>query len=204
MLLNPSKDPPDRFKLPHSRMLGEGFPPNQLYQTVLKDPIDPSRLWTLQCFYMPVKTRSIQGVRAKLIDQKGFVTFCNQRDLELMLGYAKPGTWCGWLGASYPEFASKEFYGFHMDYEDCADDLHDREMQSREDIRTGVLQVQDGVFEVIRYLHLEARVDVEQHDQFYFMYDYHPGTGMTPDLDVQRIDQRWRRVVRSSVAWHRM
>jgi hypothetical protein len=200
MLLNPFKDPPDRFCIEHSRVLGEGFLPNQFAGTVLKDLQDPTRLWTLACFYMPLRSRALQGVRAKFIDQKGFITFCNQRDLELLLGFAKPGMWCPWTNSPYPELDGPDFYGFFMDYEDCVDDLHGWEMAKRQEYWQRGFQAIPETFSITRHLHLEARVDVEQVDLF--LHDYDPVTGLSPDFDVQHISHRWRRVERNSVSWN--
>lgn len=203
MLLNPFRDPPDRYRIEHSRMLGDGFVLNSLAGVVLPDRKNPSRAWTLCCFYMPLTDRKgLQGVRAKLVDQKGFTTFCNQRDLELMLGYVKPGMWCTWTDSPYPEFDSPDFYGFCMDFEDGIDDLHGWEMLKRQEYWARGYQVIPETFDVTRRLHLDTNVDVEQLDQF--LYDYNPDTGMSPDYDVLRLSQRWRRVERNSVIWARL
>jgi len=64
----------------------------------IPDPKTPGRLWRVQGLYLPVHGRALGGLRAKLEDQKGFITFCNQRDLEVILGLGAPGQYCPWSG----------------------------------------------------------------------------------------------------------
>ncbi len=201
MLLNPFTHSLDRYCIEHSRMLGESFELNKIVGQSILDPATPNRIWTLYCWYAPVKRR-LGGLRAKFVDQKGFTTFCNQRDLELMLGLAQPGDWCRWTNAHYPERNSAEFYGFCMDEIDICDDLHAWEMQKRIEYWNQGHAIIPETFDISRRLHIGANNDVEQIDVF--LFDYNPDTGMGPDPDVIRIDQRWRRSERSAVTWARL
>src|ERR1700689_4821822 len=97
----------------------------------IEDPFTPQRIWTIQGIYAPVPGRALGGVRAKLTDQHEFVTFCNQRDLEVLLGLGTPGRWCRWLGDEYIEPGDRAWCGFCTDAEDLRDDLYERELMLR-------------------------------------------------------------------------
>jgi hypothetical protein len=77
--------------IPGTRMLED---PLGLQGAYVLDPLEPARHWWVQWVFAPVPGRALSGIRAKLVDTKGFITFCNQRDLEVMLQHAKPGEWC--------------------------------------------------------------------------------------------------------------
>lgn len=206
MLLNPFTTPTAQFRVEYTRMLGEGFPPNAYLGSVVQDPREPGRDWTLFCFYEPVKSRALGGVRARLFDQKGFITFSNQRDLELMLQLAKPGDWCAWAGRAYPSFRSDDFYGLTMDDDDVQDDLHYQEMMLRQEYFNHgyIMNMCSNTISTTRRLHFDKNRDVEQVDVYLPTNDYDPITGVVPDFDVRNIKQRWRRVERSELLWQRL
>lgn len=143
-------------------------------------------------------SRRLSGIRARLQDQKGFITFCNQRDLEVLMGLANPGDWCTWAEQEYPGPKDREFYGFAADWEDLADDMLEREYALRVQI-PGVLPY--GL-EVARRVHVDGSHDVEEVSTM--LYDCDPETGMGPDMRLETIDTRWVRVGRDKVLWKRI
>jgi hypothetical protein len=161
----------------------------------IRDPFRSSRLWTLQAFYAPVRGRALGGVRARLTDQKNFVTFVNQRDLEVLLGIAEPGTWCQWARQEYEPVDSSGWYGFAMDDDDLEDDLHDREMVLRVGSPDGFLM--EG--ELHRRVHLDEDFDAEEY--FILIWDADPETGMSPDMRLETVERRWKRVERTRNRW---
>lgn len=175
-----------------TRLLQETF---DLVGAQILDPANPRRIWTLQAFYAPVRGRVLGGVRARLTDQKNFVTFVNQRDLEVLLGDAEPGTWCQWARQDYQSPDSRDWYGFAMDEDDFEDDLHDREMLLRVDSPTGFLL--EG--ELFRRVHVDTDYDAEEY--FILLWDADPETGMSPDLRLETVERRWKRVERTRYRW---
>jgi hypothetical protein len=191
MLVNPYVD--KRLIVPYigTRLLQETF---GLVGARIQDTIRPQRMWMLQAFYAPVQ-RALGGVRAKLIDQKGFITFVNQRDLEILLGIAEPGSICPWSQKRYVAPDDRAWCGFCADEEDLRDDLHDRELFLRVNSLTGIL---DNA-EITRRLHLDDNHDVEE--LYILMWDADPETGLTPDLRIETVERRWKRVERRRVQW---
>lgn len=165
----------------------------------IEDPSKPGRIWAVTNLYAPIESRRLSGIRAKLEDQKGFITFCNQRDLELFLGLGQPGKPCYWLDGDYPEMNSPEFYGLCADWEDLRDDLFERELQLR-------MQSQDPVLpfglEVTRRVHMSSGIDVEELQMM--LYDADPESGWGPDPRLETLDSRWTRVERNKVRWERL
>lgn len=193
MLVNPYLDKHLTTTYAGTRLLQATF---DLVGAQIRDPHRFERVWTLKAFYAPVSRRALGGVRAKLTDQKGFTTFCNQRDFEVLIGLAEPGTQCHWAKQTYSEPGDRDWYGFLMDEDDLDDDLHDREMLLRAESPTGILS---GGVEIVRRLHLDTRFDVEELDGL--LWDFDPETGLTPDLRLETVDRRWKRVERTRVEW---
>lgn len=164
----------------------------------IDDPQRAGRIWQIMNLYAPIERRHLGGIRAKLSDQKGFVTFCNQRDLELLLGLGQPGQPCFWLDRDYPELDSNEFYGLCADYEDLTDDLFEQELTLRNDC-PGVLPY--GL-EMNRRIHLSSGIDVEELNTM--LWDCDPETGWGPDSRLETIHSRWVRVERTKVQWNRI
>lgn len=184
MLLNPYET--QLPVLPGTRMLQyqlgvEG------YQIV--DPTTQGRIWTIQRVFAPIPGRHLGGVRAKLMDQKGFITFCNQRDLEVMLGLVRPGSWCRWAGQDYPEPGDSDWFGFCMDRPDMCDDLHEREMQLLAENPYGL----QWNAEIHCRLHLGGSVDVEELWQI--------NNGQPVGWDVETLHYRWIKVSRDRLEW---
>lgn len=180
--------------LPGSRMLQETL---GLMGAAIPDPLSTERLWRITNLYAPLRGRMLGGIRAKLEDQKGFITFCNQRDLELLLGVAQPGQWCPWTDEDYPEFHAAEFYGLCADGEDLRDDLFERELQLRVQ-EPGVLP---HGFQLTRRIHLSTGNDFEEVDMM--LYDCDPETGYGPDPRLSTLLRRWTRVSRDRMTWRK-
>jgi hypothetical protein len=162
------------------------------------DPLDTRRLWQIEGIYLPVHGRAIGGVRAKLRDQKKFVTFCNQRDLEVLLGHARPGELCPWLDDSYVGPTDDEWIGLCCDEEDLRDDLLEREWGLRTQAPLGILTTD---FDIARRVHLGHHYDIE--DLFVLLADAEPETGHMPDTRFATLEHRWMRAERRRVRWEK-
>jgi hypothetical protein len=133
-------------------------------------------------------------VRAKLTDGKGFTTFCNQRDLEILLGIGEPGEHCPWTSDDYPEIDSNEWYGLCVDDEDLIDDLHERELRLREHYPVML----PSNLEIVRRIHDDG-ADAEE--LYVLLWDMDRMTGLGPDARLETVDNRWVRVERTPVKW---
>jgi len=196
MLINPYKSA--LATIPGSRMLAENL---GLIGANFPDEKTKGRLWTVTNLFAPIKGRALGGIRAKLQDQKGFVTFCNQRDLELLIGLAKPGNFCPWTDSEYPEMDSREFYGMCVDPEDLEDDLFERELQLR-CLMAASPEYPDIIpmgYQFTRLIHLNSGQDVEELDMM--LYDCDPETGLGPDTRFHTLMNRWTRVERNKIRW---
>lgn len=152
-----------------------------------------SRVWTVHALYTPVTGRAIGGVRAKVVDQKGFVSFCNQRDLEVLLQLASAGSYCEWLDQEYVDVDDRDWIGLALDGDDLLDDLFDRELEARAMCPPGAMLPSGMSFE--RLLH-----DGEDNDYaevLMLMTDTDPMTGMGPDLRFDTVERRWVSVERT-------
>lgn len=152
------------------------------------------REWTVHALYAPVSGRSVGGIRAKLVDQKGFITFCNQRDLEVLLDLASPGAWCQWLGSDYAEPFTNEWIGLCADENDLIDDLYDREVEARALYCPRNEPLPDS-------LNFNRRVHNGLHDDFeeevLFLGDTYYETSAQIDSSFETVINRWRSVERT-------
>jgi len=155
------------------------------------------RHWTVRQLFLPItRDRTVRsGIRAMVADEWGIVGFVNQRDLELLLGFKRPKEWCHWLGTTYPELDSRDFFGVCADPEDLKDELHLHELELR--IQYG--GILPGGIDYTRLVHKEKGVDVQQ--LFSFMWDADPKTGMSPDPRFETLDSRWVRVQEERLVW---
>jgi hypothetical protein len=190
MLLNPYRIPIQ--VLPGSRILTETL---GLLGVSIQDPAQAGRQWMITNLYGPIQGRSLGGIRAKLQDDKGFITFCNQRDLEMLIGLATPGNLCPWTSSTYPEWDSPEFFGLCADEDDLRDDLFDRELALRAQ-QPGVIPFGQ---ELERRIHTDTRRDHE--DLYTMLYDCDPQSGYGPDPRFKTLSRRWTRVQRENVTW---
>lgn len=162
--------------------------------TTLREPTNIIREWTIRALYTPVRGRSLGGFRAKLEDQKGFITFCNQRDLEVLLDEASPGGYCAWLDAEYEEPGGPDWYGLCVDELDLLDDLYDRELEARAQLPRPDMALAPG-------LSFERRIHNGVHNDFIeammLRFDLDLETGMGPDPRMATIEQRWVSIERT-------
>jgi hypothetical protein len=196
MILNPYRD--RVTALPGTRIL-EAL--TGVEGVRVPDPQNMFRMWEVQTLYLPIAGRALGGIRAKLVDQKGFVTFCNQRDLEVLLGFGTPGSFCPWSGTRYVSPDDSEWFGFCCDEEDLRDDLFEREMFLRAQTPGGVLISAPG-FDLTRRIHISATYDAEE--VFVFLQDMDPETGFFPDTRFETLERRWARSERERIRWERI
>lgn len=194
MLLNPLRDKP--AVIPGTRVLESTL---GIISGRLVDPHDHQRIWEVNSIFSPIPGRALGGVRIKLVDQKEFVTFCNQRDFEVLLGMGVPGKLCPWLDAPYVHWDDPEWYGFCCDDEDLLDDLYEREMGLRGYMPDGILI---PGYDIARYVHLDRNRDVS--DLFILVGDSDPLTGAFPDTRFPTVGRRWARAERISVQWEKI
>jgi hypothetical protein len=189
MLLNPCKTKISTIE--GTRVLEDGF---GLIGFQYVEPKNPQRIWTLQHLLAPLPRRALRGIRAKFTDEKGFVSFCNQRDLEVLLGLGKPGDFCHWFNGFYPEVGDRNWFGLCADQEDLADDLQERELRLREQYP----EVLPSDLEIVRRIH-DGTKDTEE--LIVLLWDMDPETGYSPDARLETIEKRWAKVERTPVNW---
>jgi hypothetical protein len=171
------------------------------------DLYDSERQWQAGASYLPLG-RQLGGVRVHLTDQKGFVTFCNQRDMEVLLGIGRPGTWCRWAGEDYVAPDDPKWVGLYCDEADVEDLLHENECMLRE---YSAATTQYGRWLMPPYVwvppvstelrvHIEPGYDVEEVHVLYAEYD----TGYGPDERIETLHQRWSRSERRRIQWNRV
>lgn len=163
------------------------------------DPKEPTRRWFVESLYAPVPGRALGGIRAKLTDEKGFISFLNQRDLEVSLGMATPGKWCIWAGHKYVDADHEEWFGICADEEDLLDDLQEREFLLRAGSPQGVLY---PPLDITRRVHTEPHNDFEE--DYILLWDMDPDTGLGPDPRLETIGRRWVRSDRRRILWERI
>lgn len=162
--------------------------------TEVRDFSNLRRIWTIQSLYAPLPGRAMGGIRARLQDKEGFITFVNQRDLEVLLGLGKPGFICPWSGLRYVGPDDSEWYGLCVDTEDLRDDLQEQELFLR-----AKHEILPSGIEITRRIHKEERVDLEE--LLVLLWDLDPETGISPDVRLETIEKRWSRVEQKRVLW---
>lgn len=162
------------------------------------DPRNTTRQWEVQGLYMPISGRALGGIRVKLMDQKGFITFCNQRDFEVLAGMAAPGDPIRWREDEYVGPEDRDWFGLCCDEEDLLDDLYERELFLRAELPGGLLV--PGM-ETERRVHTSAGNDCEE--LYIVTQDYDPETGLFPDSRFETLERRWIRSERRRVRWDR-
>jgi hypothetical protein len=176
-----------------SRLLVEGF---GLPGVKLEDPRQFNRTWTIHRLFAPVPGRSLGGIRAQVFDEKGFTSFINQQDLELLLELARPGDWCPWTGKTYPGLNSPEegWYGVCCDQEDLQDDLYIQELFLR-----GQHSILPTGLEITRRIHYDA--DLEEEELLVLLWDKAPENNYSPDPRMCTLQHRWTTVERTKIEW---
>lgn len=150
-----------------------------------------ARAWFITGFYAPTHK---PGIRAKVMDEKGFISFITQPELEVMLNVpgARAGKKVPYANFEYPSIDECEFA---VDDNDLQDDLYDREMQIRA-LYPGIL-IPQGFNMMRRYTN--QAVDKEEHLQM--GWDGDLSTGMYPDTRLSTVGDRWRRVQIERTYW---
>jgi hypothetical protein len=194
MIINVFRDRP--LVIPGTRLCEATF---GIVGARIPDPHNVQRIWEVQSVFAPLEGRALNGVRTKLIDQKGFVGFCNQRDLEVLLGMALPGTYCPWAEEEYVGPEDEGWFGLCCDDEDLLDDLYEREMLLRAQVPGGVITTD---YDIERRVHLDKNDDHEE--LFVLLGDYDMETGMFPDQRFETLERRWIRSERRRVRWNRI
>lgn len=179
--------------IPGTRMLVDtlGIVGAQIY-----DADTASRTWEVRGLLAPLVGRAVGGIRAKLEDQKGFVTFCNQRDLEVLLGLAQPGQYCEWTDRPYLGSDDPEWFGLCSDDDDLLDDLQERELFCRAQYPEGVLY---PPLDISRRVHRGSERDFEE--LLVLIDDVDLDTGVSPDSRLETIERRWKLSERRHVRW---
>lgn len=176
-----------------TRLLKEDF---GIVGLQFREDAEPGRMWEIKALYAPVPGRHLGGLRARLEDNHKFVSFLNQRDLEVLLGLGTPGRPCIWTRDDYPEPGSREWYGLCADEDDLEDDLLDRELLLRGE--SPDWRLPPGL-ELTRRIHLGERNDVEE--LLMLRLDMDEDTGISPDPRLSTISRRWVCIERRRTAW---
>jgi len=193
MLLNPTKQRQLLQAFDGTRLMMEGF---GVIGETLQDPREPKRSWTIQNLFQPLP-RCLGGIRARCVDQKGFVSFIDQMSLEVLLGIGTPGDDCVWADRNYPSTADRDWFGFCADYDDLLDDLHLRELLLRNDqpiLRAGI--------ELAIPVHLDC--DNDAIDTYVLLWDGDRTTGQSPDPRQSTVQCRWAHADREKIRWPRI
>ena len=194
MIVNPYAHKGTLVPYNGTRILQQDF---GLLGTTLSHPFEPKRVWSIQALYAPIPERTLGGFRTKLVDEKGFVTFINQMDLEVLLGVASPDTRCRWSGRIYPDPEDHDFFGLCVDDDDLIDDLFDRELLLRGELPPGSALLSG--LELTRRVHVEEKIDVEE--LWVMLCDQDEETGIYPDTRMETLEQRWTRIERVRLPW---
>ena len=156
----------------------------------------PERTWNLKHLLAPIPNRHLGGVRAKFEDDKGFITVCNQRDLEVIIGIGTPGTACLWSDEDYAPEGGYCWYGLCMDEFDLDDDLFEREILERQHFEHAL----PVGLELRRLLHDGGR-------DYYELLTLRSDTdneGMSPDPRLETVSNRWSRIEKVPLRWDEM
>ena len=193
MIINPFQHKERLKPIPGTRILPEDF---GLLRTLLEDTVNPARLWRVVGVYSPLSARSAAGLRVKVIDEQGFITFVEQMQLEVLLGEGRPGELCPWSGKRYQPSDHHMFDGFVMDDDDLLDDLLDREHILRASCVNGVIP---NTANITRKVHLGDGEEFE--DTLIMLYDGDQETGLHPDYRQDTLMNRWSRSERNRARW---
>lgn len=157
------------------------------------DPRVPTRAWSVQTLFAPITRRMIGGVRARLVDAYGFVSFVNQRDLEVLLGLGVAGQLCPWTGGKYIGVGERDWCGLFLDDDDLLDDLQLRELELRmQSIEQGLGPVLPEGLSMTRLIHVDEGADLEEVHTLNWDLGY---------SDLEHLRLRWSRTTRRRVAW---
>lgn len=159
-----------------------GLPGQQLFDD------ETSRIWTVIAVYAP---RSVTGgVRIKLNDNRGFVSFLEQEDYEVIFDMVQPGDICPWSGRKYAGPGDRDWNGLYADDFDLKDDLYDRHQEFVR-IYNGYVPT-DALIQ--RCVHSENRDFLES-------WGYLPSLAGHIPITADNVDTAWVRVESMNVKW---
>jgi len=170
-----------------TRMLRDDF---NLIDRTVTDVRQPYREWTIVGVYSPLTCRAVEGIRVKVVDESGVLTFIEQMDLEVLMGLANKGDLCSWSGKRYLGPGDNAFAGLVCDEDDLLDDLMDTENVIR--ISTPVIPDRTTIH---RKLRLEFGHEVEE--TWMMLGDLDVERGTSPDTRMETLERRWRRISRT-------
>ena len=95
------------------------------------DPENSCRVWAVFNEFLPNEDSPL--IRLRAVDQKGFVTFINEMDCDLLRGTARPRQLHARTELQYPEIGCHRdgWRGMYVTERDLEDDLHIRELELR-------------------------------------------------------------------------
>lgn len=189
MIVNPFTEKGRLATFRGTRILREDF---NLLDHIVKDVRRPYREWTIVGVYSPLTCRAVEGIRVKVVDESGVITFVEQMDLEVLMGLAHKGDMCAWSGKRYLGPGDNAFAGLVCDEDDLLDDLMDTENVIR--MSTPVIPDRATIH---RKLHLEFGHEVEE--TWMMLGDSDKETGMSPDLRMETLERRWKRISRTPI-----
>lgn len=189
MIVNPFTEKGRLATFRGTRILREDF---NLLDHIIKDVRRPYREWTIVGVYSPLTCRAVEGIRVKVVDESGVITFVEQMDLEVLMGLAHKGDMCAWSGKRYLGPGDNAFAGLVCDEDDLLDDLMDTENVIR--MSTPVIPDRATIH---RKLHLEFGHEVEE--TWMMLGDSDKETGMSPDLRMETLERRWKRISRTPI-----
>lgn len=182
-----------------------------LVGVTVRDPSDSERTWRVQSVYASVPRQGLGGIRTRFVDQYDFVTFCNQRDLEVLLGLGTPGRYCPWTGKEYVGPGDPEWFGFCVDDNDLLDDLYDRETLLRQ---VSPLPMLERGSTIKRRIYSggdqtskgwiwpsTSKTASNYEEEWDLLWDMDPETGTCPDTRISTLSRRWSRTTRNRVRW---
>lgn len=172
------------------------------------------RVWTVIDLYAPLYSRQCPGIRALVSDQKNFLSFIEQRDLEVLLGIGTPGEPCPWLyGTNYPGPDDADWFGLNIDDDEIEELLFANETMYRQDplyapnglLNSMALAWHDGPFvpDVTFRLHGDGR-DWESIYTFNKDSVRDDGTNQgsfLPNHSLSNIFERWSRIQKEKIEW---
>ena len=164
-----------------------------------EDPKKHGRIWTVDSVFAPFPWRALGGIRCKIIDNAGFMSFINQRDLELLLDIASPGETIPWMDGVYPGLNDEDdgWYGICCDSEDLLDDLHYHELLLRQKFAE-LGHIPEGQ-EYRRKVQREENSFYEE--TLLFLWDGDPDVGEGPDGRRETLEKRWVPSESGEVLW---
>lgn len=157
-------------------------------------PSNARRIWRVTGVYAPTPQYRIGGIRLRIEDQKKVASFINQRDAEVLLGLAKPGTFCQWHGGTYAKPGDPTWVGPTVTADDLADIVLDLETWARYSSHTRGqgLSIQSGrQFAVLLY-----DGDTDQKQTWRFIGDATP-----LDFSLEGLAHRWQKDRSEKQAW---